>query len=743
MNSIYRTNRNVVMTPLDCSLQKGLRSTAKFLQLHGGLPASKLRLSGRNPNAINDQELVKPLSFGNATETGVTLPPIMENGQNDDKKRIVVYVKRSDSEEYSCDGEKVPKQYHKIRSKCEHYEVDDGQQRQHRHHHRRRHRYRLRTSSCEAIDRRVVTKEDSSSDICRSKSNIEIRRRRKSKNKRDSTSISDQSTTDDDSDCDCRRHGRRRHYRHRRRCGERSNSRRKKSKVENDDSDKAAEADACKKRRKKKRKSDETSTEDTAAAVDKDKNSKPTETIESNKSDKNTEQLNEAQTTKEEPDKSDKKQQNEATTKVDEEVKKEAAKDVKKSERKRPQSAKGSAGKNRLSKTVASSDKTSVPVPEVVEKKVNFTEAQLVQSDNIIVTKADVHAANVSESEDVKKSDADTKAATEKVPDKDDGNLTDATFTVDATKIKETSKPEETETTIEKPNLPMAETTADSVQTNLEPSDTLMPPVLEVEDKTKTNEQPIEERTVQSDPQKSNVNTGDDNDKTIVETTTATESPAKNKPEMELQPAPAEEQPRKSSFTVLASDESVDLAVDFETESEKLIERRKSFKVLSSLDKDTTQAEDEAAPDEQPDQVYSSEYDDDEFEPSRGVRSASATQIDRSGRRKRLKKRIKPVGVKQYAADGSNGESVYQHQSRDHDSGFEPSPRAIRSKIPSPRAVYTAVMPRRTGGGGIPDSRSCSSRYEGRKLGDKNAVNMTTVTQSIQRNIKRLVRKLN
>lgn len=61
INSIYRLPGNVVQTPLDCALNKGHRSTAKFLQLHGGLPANKLRLSGRNPNALNDQELVKPL----------------------------------------------------------------------------------------------------------------------------------------------------------------------------------------------------------------------------------------------------------------------------------------------------------------------------------------------------------------------------------------------------------------------------------------------------------------------------------------------------------------------------------------------------------------------------------------------------------------------------------------------------------------------------------------------------------
>lgn len=63
VNSVYRLPGNVVQTPLDCALSKGHRSTAKFLQLQGGLPANKLRLSGRNPNALNDQELVKPLTF--------------------------------------------------------------------------------------------------------------------------------------------------------------------------------------------------------------------------------------------------------------------------------------------------------------------------------------------------------------------------------------------------------------------------------------------------------------------------------------------------------------------------------------------------------------------------------------------------------------------------------------------------------------------------------------------------------
>lgn len=42
------------MTPLDCALQRGFRSTAKFLQLHGGVPASRLaELRNQPTSALN------------------------------------------------------------------------------------------------------------------------------------------------------------------------------------------------------------------------------------------------------------------------------------------------------------------------------------------------------------------------------------------------------------------------------------------------------------------------------------------------------------------------------------------------------------------------------------------------------------------------------------------------------------------------------------------------------------------
>lgn len=42
VNPVLRTSKNRFMTPLDCALQRGFRSTAKYLQLHGGVPSNRL-----------------------------------------------------------------------------------------------------------------------------------------------------------------------------------------------------------------------------------------------------------------------------------------------------------------------------------------------------------------------------------------------------------------------------------------------------------------------------------------------------------------------------------------------------------------------------------------------------------------------------------------------------------------------------------------------------------------------------
>lgn len=751
INSIYRTARNVVMTPIDCSLQKGLRSTAKFLQLHGGLPASKLRLSGRNPNAINDQELVRPLNFSsNVNEQSETA-----NRPNDEnKKRIVVYVKRSESEEYSCD-EQVPKRYHKSRTKCEHQHrnshTPSEKQAGDRHHHRhtRRHRHRFRTSSCEtfATANHHRHKDDSSSDICRSKSNIEIRRRCKSRNRKESTSVSEGSSSDSiSSECPCK-NKRRGHYKQRHR-EERSLSRRKKSRAENDSADVHSDG-VCKKKHKKFRKSDDTSTEDNEINEQKTNNIAKKENNDVPKNDSNKNGL------KNSPDKEKKSKTSSNNYQRSTEIV------VNKSDNKRPQSAKVSSGKSR-SDARKTTEAPVVATPTVnednIEKKVNFTEDTFepINSENVIFTKADVHVSSVPDTIDVSNpTEVDSLEKSEKQPDtsekiadKDDGNLTDSTFTVEFTKLDNKIDESPKEISEGNSNPPQSEEHKQIAdETPATHADLASQENLNVtqKDDSKKSESPIPTNDLMDQPiidvpDQTSINTDapiEDSNACAVKDELPTPLTQSDGVDLQIPTLPNEDQPRKSSFTVLASDESVDLVEDFEAESASIIERRKSFKVLSSMEKETNEDENE---DEE--SYTTDDADVDEFNDNgrQVARSASATAIDRSNRRKRLKKRAKP-NIKQYSVDVSNdmlSKTTHQQQSKDHDSGFEPSPRAMRTKIPSPRTVYTAVMPRKSTSG-VMDGRSCSSRLEGRKPGDKNSVNMTTVTQSIQRNIKRYV----
>ncbi len=42
VNPIMRNSRGHLMTPLDAALYRGFRGCAKFVQLHGGVPANKI-----------------------------------------------------------------------------------------------------------------------------------------------------------------------------------------------------------------------------------------------------------------------------------------------------------------------------------------------------------------------------------------------------------------------------------------------------------------------------------------------------------------------------------------------------------------------------------------------------------------------------------------------------------------------------------------------------------------------------
>ncbi|XP_066249413.1 inversin isoform X2 [Euwallacea similis] len=57
VNPVLRTSKNVFMTPLDCALQRGFRSTAKYLQMHGGIPASRLGAPNSDPQVNSSLSL--------------------------------------------------------------------------------------------------------------------------------------------------------------------------------------------------------------------------------------------------------------------------------------------------------------------------------------------------------------------------------------------------------------------------------------------------------------------------------------------------------------------------------------------------------------------------------------------------------------------------------------------------------------------------------------------------------------
>lgn len=170
VNAVYRNVKNVVKTPLDCALQKGFRSTAKFIQTHEGLPANKLRLSGRKTHSILPElDEVKPLKFA---EIEVTY---------ESKGRRL--SKGSDS-----DSETSGRHRRKKHRKCSH---------------------KRRTSSCS--DTFICHRVDEPCEIGRSKSTTELSRHRKSKQRSISSSDEESGSESESSEDECCYHTKRKH----------------------------------------------------------------------------------------------------------------------------------------------------------------------------------------------------------------------------------------------------------------------------------------------------------------------------------------------------------------------------------------------------------------------------------------------------------------------------------------------------------------------------------------------------
>jgi hypothetical protein len=175
VNAVYRNAKNVVKTPLDCALQKGYRSTAKYIQMHGGLPASKLRLSGRKTThtaILPELDEVKPLKF---TEIEVSYERKEHGGGHSS----------SDTESQS--------------------EMSRGRRRKHR-----KCSHKRRTSSCSEmfICHRM---DEPCESVSRSKSTTDLQQRRKKSKHRGSTSEESDSSAMSDSEDECCYHVKRKH----------------------------------------------------------------------------------------------------------------------------------------------------------------------------------------------------------------------------------------------------------------------------------------------------------------------------------------------------------------------------------------------------------------------------------------------------------------------------------------------------------------------------------------------------
>nr|XP_022914006.1 ankyrin repeat domain-containing protein 12 [Onthophagus taurus] len=70
INPVLRTSKNNFMTPLDCALQRGFRSTAKYLQVHGGVPSIRLSTSKMKlPNGTANVHIREEVTFGETTDS--------------------------------------------------------------------------------------------------------------------------------------------------------------------------------------------------------------------------------------------------------------------------------------------------------------------------------------------------------------------------------------------------------------------------------------------------------------------------------------------------------------------------------------------------------------------------------------------------------------------------------------------------------------------------------------------------
>lgn len=219
-----------------------------------------------------------------------------------------------------------------------------------------------------------------------------------------------------------------------------------------------------------------------------------------------------------------------------------------------------------------------------------------------------------------------------------------------------------------------------------------------------------------------------------------------------------EPQSRKSSFQVLKSDESVDVddVIEQLRESDvrtfQIVPDEKPKSDFNSCNLSSDDDVGEVAIDDDDDENNANGSERSTYRANRlftphSITGSMAAVVHNghneynNGRKRRLKKRIKSGGTRgrsslRVTSRATKIPNQHQQLNKDQDSGFEPSPRAANTKIPTPRTTYTTYVPRKAIYTTL-DGRFCSSRSENRKPGDKSACDMSAVTRSIQRNIRR------
>ncbi|XP_073817387.1 uncharacterized protein isoform X2 [Musca autumnalis] len=798
INAVYRNSKGVVITPLDCSLQKGHRSTAKFLQSHGCLPAGKLKLAARPTNPFNQppMDTVKPLQYVEKEE--------IHDLSN--SKKYVVYLKRSESdgaEDGNCScSEQTYRREQRYAHICRRHRKGKG-----------RH-FRRRTSSCG--DPKECDHECSA--ICRSKSNIEIRRR---KSREHHLSSSEWEDDEDDSDsCEncCYHKRQKQRVLHKKRS---VSYKRSKDTMDSDDKHDGEGLEGPDgKADQKPRDKESTEREKNAEAMKVPENEeiiKPTEAPGQVEAPPETaEQIfsRSASPTKPSAPTTPTSAVKEGTfikmptvqddadtsavvsgaelTDDDENASKSIVTEVQvhhpaedeANVTEKPDETTVTAAQIEETGKEASTEKASLEeevakqVEEIVETATTIAETATAQPES---TEKDGSEEKKEQKNDLQKPPEETEKAQQ--PDTQQQQMEE----------EATTKPdaEQTQEAVEKP---MA-TSQEDAQKSSEPSKleeedssaTPLPQTSEAHEIHNTPEQPNQteeeeqpQQHIETALQKPSETTSSkpqttSEDLPITDPNAANAEDDSSKPvtleEQEPQqpggehPPPIRDQESRRSFTLLPSDSAEDEpAIEVQKE---LLRRKSSFQILKSDDSvievdDSASAREEVEMSDstvfkvltspQTAQIFEADSNrseevtiqDDEHDEEDEIQKPYRSQDDPlspydyvTGRKRRLKKRVKSGAKTRSNWQRTEAEAAeLQQNTRDQDSGFEPSPRTLKTKIPTPRNIYTAHIPRRPLYTTL-DGRSCSSRLENRKAGDKGACDMTAVTRSIQRNIRR------